>query len=366
MIVSDGVSSSLGVRKFFNIVVATPTTFTFPVGVSGKYTPSVLSYTDNGSVGYIQVNPINSYEPAVLTPSQVLQYYWGITSSGISGFNGSSVLQYLPGDVDGYASNYVAARLLLPGTYWSKATPGPSTSNVDTVNHLISFYYSGTSNLNGAYTAGSDTAIPSQIPSYQSIKNGNWSDTTVWQQVGASPPCPAGGPNGFIIFINSAVTTDVNHCSAYQTTINDSLMVVSPTYGHNLGTVTGNGLLHVESGNLPAGNYTSFVGCSNNGTIDFGGTGNYTIVVTPFQGQSIPNLFFSGSGKRTLPNSDLTICNRLVINGPKLDNSTSNRHLYILGTMEKYGSGAFTPGTGANATVTFAGTSSANCRRANR
>ena len=135
-------------------------------------------------------------------------------------------------------------------------------------------------------------------------------------------------------------------------------MVVSPTYGHNLGNVTGNGLLHVESGNLPAGNFSSFIDCANNGTIDYGGTGNYTIIASQYS--SLPNLFFTGTGQRILPNKDLTICNRLKIDGPTLDNATNNRKLTILGSMERYNSGAFLQGTGANATVTFAGTSAQN------
>ncbi len=356
MIVCDGVASSAGLQKFFN-PTAILSTFTFPVGVSGKYTPAIYTYTNNATIGYIQVNPVNNNEPAVLDPTNVLHYYWQISSSGISGFAGNALLQYLPGDVQGGPeSSYVTAWLLTPGTYWAKSSP--AGTNVDAINHQLTFNYpAGTANLNGDYTAGLDAAIPSEVPAYQSIVNGFWSDPTIWQPVGAAPPCPAGGPNGFIVIINNAVTTDVNYCSAYQTIINDSLLVVSPTYGHNLGTVSGNGVLHVESGNLPAGNYASFVSCANNGTIDFGGTGNYTLIVTPFQGQSIPNLFFTGTGKRILPNSDLTICNRFVINGPIVDNSANNRHLYILGTMEKPGLGAFTQGTGANATVTFSGTS---------
>ncbi len=76
-------------------------------------------------------HPINDYHPSVTDPTNVLKYYWKIESSGISGFTGNVLLQYLPGDVGGMESNYVAARLVLPGNTWLKAPPGPATDNVD-------------------------------------------------------------------------------------------------------------------------------------------------------------------------------------------------------------------------------------------
>ena len=51
MILSDGVVSSPGVRKFFT---AAPQSFTFPVGVSGKYTPAQFTITANATVGYVR------------------------------------------------------------------------------------------------------------------------------------------------------------------------------------------------------------------------------------------------------------------------------------------------------------------------
>ena len=158
MIVSDGVISSRGLRKFFNIS-SIPASFTFPVGVSGKYTPATFTINSNGQVGYINVKPINSNHPGVLNPNDVLDYYWEIESSGITGFNGSLTLKYLSSDVRGTESSYVASRLLVPGNFWSKATPGPATDNVDETNQLITFSYpAGTNNLNGDYTAGSDNS----------------------------------------------------------------------------------------------------------------------------------------------------------------------------------------------------------------
>jgi hypothetical protein len=129
--------------------------------------------------------------------------------------------------------------------------------------------------------------------------------------------------------------------------------VVEPFYGHNLGTVSGSGTLYLESGTFPAGRYTDFLDCANNATLEYGGTGSYTLIADLYS--SVPNLHFTGTGTRVLPNKDLTICNQLLIDGPTLDNSVNNQKLTIQGTMERYNTGAFISGTGANATVSFEG-----------
>ncbi len=172
--------------------------------------------------------------------------------------------------------------------------------------------------------------------------------------------CPLGGPSGANVIIDHVVTTDINNIFVLSTIINNELRVVSPTFGHNLGDVDGDGTIYLENGNLPGGNYTSFIDCSGNGTIEYGGTGTYTIIASQFT--SLPNMFFTGTGTRVLPNKDLTICKRLVIDGPALDNSVNNHKLTILGSMERYNTGAFISGIGASpaSTVTFAGSVCSN------
>ncbi|MFN8241690.1 MAG: T9SS type A sorting domain-containing protein [Bacteroidales bacterium] len=354
MIVSDGVISSGGLRKFFN-TIAVRDTFYFPVGVSEKYTPATYFINANGSVGYINVSPVNSNHPGVLDEANVLNYYWAIESSGISGFNGSLLLGYDAGDVSGTESDYIAARLLSPGTFWSKATPGPSTDNVNEVTHEILFQFpAGSDNLSGDFTAGIDSAIPDEVPSYITVSDGDWSDRNIWAPVGSAPACPVGGPNGFIVIIDHEVRTDIGYCFAYRTTINNTLTIPATTFGHNLGLVDGSGTLVLNGGNLPAGNFSSFLNCPSGGTLEYSGTGNYTIIATQFN--TVPALFLSGTGFRYLPNRDLTICRRLVIDGPTLDNTLNNKSLIIGGTLERYNSGTFLSGSGLGATVSFQGT----------
>ncbi|MCB2194937.1 MAG: hypothetical protein KQH79_03710 [Bacteroidetes bacterium] len=360
MITSDGVFSNVGLRKYFSIYSGADQTFLFPIGTSGKYTPAELTYSDIGSVGYIRINNINKFHPGVLDNANVLDYYWEIESDGITGFNGSVVLNYLDGDVQVTGANteadYIAAALLLPGTSWSKASPGAATDRVDETNDLITFNFSGTSSLSGEYTAGIDNALPDLVPEYTSINDGDWSDETNWANTGGDTyPCPVGGPNGFIIHIDSddVITTDALYASAYRLTIDGELRIDNATYGHNLGTVSGAGTLYLENGTFPAGRFGDFLDCANNATLEYGGSTNYTIIADLYS--SVPNLHFTGTGTRTLPNNDLTICNQLLIDGPTLDNSANNSKLTIQGTMERYNTGKFVSGTGSNATVSFAG-----------
>jgi hypothetical protein len=358
MIASDGVFSNVGIKKFFSLYSGPGQTFTYPLGTAAKYTPAVLNYTSNSNVGSIRINNINDNHPGVLDVNNVLQYFWEVESSGVDGFSGNLVLKYKDGDVRVTGSNteadYIAARLLIPGTSWIKAAPGSGTDNVDESGDSITFNFTSTNNLSGEYTAGIDPAIPDNVPEYTSIANGVWSDETNWLQTGGDPyPCPAGGPNGFIVIIDHEIDADASYCSAYRTTINGKLNINAPYFGHNLGTVDGDGTLYLEGSSLPAGKYTDFFDCSGNSTLEYGGNTNYTLVADLYS--SIPKLHFTGTGTRTLPDKDLTICKQLLIDGPALDNSANNRKLTIQGTMERYNSGTFISGAGAGAVVSFAG-----------
>ncbi len=347
MIASDGVFSNVGIRKFFNPGAIS---FLYPIGTSGKYTPALLTASSSNTVGFVRINNINSQHPAVTDPNNALQYYWDVQSSGITNFTGSLVLNYLQSDVVGDEPNYLAARLIVPGTAWSLTAGVDATLNTITKNFL------GLNNLSGEYTAGVASVFPGNVPIYTSNADGNWTDPTIWTQTGGDPyPCPPGGPNGFIVVINHVVTLDANYCSAYRTTINNELRAVSTHYGHNLGTVDGSGTLYLESGSFPAGLYTSFLGCANNSTVEYGGSGTYTIIADLYD--DISNITFSGTGTRVLPNKDLTICNTFKIDGPLVDNSIYNKKLVIKGTMERYNTGSFKRGTGPGATVSFSGTS---------
>jgi hypothetical protein len=354
MITTDGAPGNPGVLKYIN---TGGQVLTFPIGSSAKYTPAVFDIDASLAVAYIRVNPVDDHHVSVLDPMNALDYYWQVESSGLSGFDATAEFIYHSSDVEGTESDYVAASFNSSSGAWVKAPAGPLTDNVDEINHRVRFVFSDTTDIAGDYTAGSDAAIPDSVGTYQTNANGNWSDESIWTPVGATPACPAGGPSGCNIIIDHVVTTDINNITALSCLINGTLRVVSPTFGHNIGVVDGNGTIYLQGGNLPAGTYTDFLDCSGDATVEYGGSGSYTVVATLFS--SLPNVKFSETGTRVLPNKDLTICKSLVIDGPTLDNSVNNRKLEIEGTMERYNTGAFRCGTGSapSATVSFTGSS---------
>lgn len=344
MIATNGAFSDQGVKKDFGIGAST---FTYPIGVSGKYTKVDVSISTNTKVGSIRITNVNDNHPAVLDPNRVLQYYWSVQSVGIENFTGNIVFNYIAGDVLGNIANYDGARLNLN----SWGYPG----TVDNGNRTLTYNFdTPTDYLGDEYTAGEPEAFPSDIPVYKTIKNGVWNDPSIWEQTaGTTHELISSGPNGFIVIIDSTVTTDANFCKAYRTTLNGTFRSVEAYSGHNLGTVTGSGTLYLESQVIPAGKYTTFFDCSNTSTLEYGGTGStYTLLADLYD--QVPRLRFTGTGTRILPPKDLTICHLFEIDGPTVDNSVNNRKLTILDSMVLT-SGAFISGTGANATVTFAG-----------
>lgn len=353
MIITNGVFSDQGISKVFGVVSGPSVNFTYPLGVSGKYTPADLTITANSTTGTIRLNNINDNHPAVIHPTDVLQYYWEIESSAISDFSGNFVLNYLDGDVEVTGSNteadYLAARLITPGTTWSL------TSTVDDAANTATFNYTNIDEITGEYTAGIDAAFPDEVPVFTSDVTGDWNDPSTWVQTAGDSYTLTSGPNGFIVIIDAAdtVTTDADYCQAYRTTIDGRLEIDASNSGHNLGTVDGSGTLYLEKATFPAGKFSSFLDCSNNSVLEYGGTTNYTLVADLYD--EIPNLIFSGTGTRTLPIKDLTICTLLEIDGPTLDNTVNNSNLIIQGDMVLT-SGAFESGSG-DATVTFSGSS---------
>ncbi|MCW3785919.1 T9SS type A sorting domain-containing protein [Plebeiibacterium sediminum] len=345
MIITNGVYSNKGVKK----VISSGDTpaFTFPIGVNGKYTPVVLDLSSSDNTASVQIHPVNYKHPANIDGANVLDYFWAVESQGLSNAIGTLSFTYLEEDIQGNESEYYAARLLVPGTSWTK------NNAVDEENNLISFTVSG-DNISGEYTAGKDTAFPDNVPEYTSVSNGDWSDKDIWTQTGGDAYSLSGAPDGFIVVINHEVSLDGNYAQAYRTTISAGakLKIDDLTYGHNLGMVSGSGTLYLEQGNLPEGNYDAFLGCSNNSTLEFGGSRDYNILSDLFNNAA--NLLFSGTGTRTLPDADLSICKQLVIDGPVLDNSLYNRTIYVNGSFIRQ-SGTFNSGSGDNATVSFTG-----------
>jgi hypothetical protein len=349
MITTNGVYSSKGIQK---TIPAGASIFTFPIGVAGKYTPAKLTTTANDNSASVRINTVNDKHPANIDAANILDYFWEVQSIGLNNYGGNLQLTYLDEDINGDDNNYYATRLLVPGTSWSKKNT--VTAGTNTINFSLT-----EDNISGEYTAGNENAFPNNVPQYTSKNDGVWSDASNWEQTAGDVYALTGGPNGFIVVVDDIVTIDQNYAQSYKTTIaaGGKLKIDDTSYGHNLGEVSGSGTLYMESGQLPEAKFDNFLGCGHSATLEYGGDSDYSIIADLYD--EAANLIFSGTGKRVLPNKNLTICNQLVIRGAELDNSVNNKKLIIKGSFTRE-SGSFISGTGSTATVTFNGSAEQN------
>lgn len=310
MIITNGSFGDAGIKKF---IPAGPFNFDFPIGsgagLGAKYTQVEFVISDNSSAGSIAVHPVNQAHMTVIGPN-VLQYYWSITSTGITNFTGNAHLHYINSDVVGDEALYYSARLL--GDAWAKFPPETVLEDDD----YISVDYTGVSDISGDYTAGYDSDIPAQIPIFISNGIGNWSDPTKWTRLDGLP-VPAGGPQGYIVQIREGdvITMDRFRILSYRTQIFGRLEV-GLEIGHNLGYVSGSGTLVFVNEKVFPGEYTDFLTCGTGGTVEFGGDSydiplfnNYSAVDDQFN-----NLVITGTGIKVFPDRDnIRICNDLSV-----------------------------------------------------
>ncbi|TAJ13130.1 hypothetical protein DMA11_10050 [Marinilabiliaceae bacterium JC017] len=345
-----------GVKKY---LPSGASSFTYPMGSGGKYTPVAIDVTANeNSTGYITVKPANECHPSRKDPDNVLHYHWVLKAGDISKFSAQMRMKYDPADVYVTGSNkiddYITARLLSDGTgNWNKYRSSADVDVIDVANHELLFDFSMTDNdgISGDYTAGMDEAIPDKVPTFISVKEGNWTNAATWTTYPvAGGDVPAGGPHGSMVIIEHNVTLASDFISSYRTTINDpGKLIVGSTFGHRLGDVFGTGTLSVASGSLPAGVYDDFASASG-GTFEFTGTGNYAFLndIT-----SANNLVLSGTGERRFSNVDLQLLGNLKIDDVKVINE-HDRTLSLKKDLI-YNGAFFDAGEGTLAKVIFNG-----------
>ncbi len=138
-------------------------------------------------------------------------------------------------------------------------------------------------------------------------QNGEWTSSSTWEREDGGL-VPVGGPVGQRVHIRTSHTVSVssNYRRAYRTTINGRLELDS-TKNHILGYVSGTGTLSTEISSLPSGSYDTFFACGTGGTMEWAG-GTYGL---PSSITSYNNITITGTGTKTFPNYDITICGDL-------------------------------------------------------
>jgi hypothetical protein len=367
MIILNGVISDQGVRKLYP---AGAHDFTFPFGVSGKYTPARINMTSNGAAGSITIRPVNYKHPALFNGGTAnrLDYYWYVTSEGLSNPVAEHTYYYDDGDVQGNENTFVAGRYL--GTSWTPQFQ-PTDNTIDPSLNTITILPSGGVNyIDGEYTAGDQPNFV-DLPVYYSrnaTSGGNWTDPNAWTlnadgSGGPAPSYPQGNPT--VILPGHTITIDANNQNAYSVEINGTLAVGTTLY-HNLGHISGGGTLHITStvpGTygvfvFPGGEYDDFMNNAAS-TINFYNN-SATAAFLPLKPgndyKPYQNVIFSGNGIKYVSAENLRVLGNLTIDGGTLDNSNFNRTITILGNWTDNittASGGFVPGLG---TVNFNGT----------
>lgn len=362
MIQTNASFSDGGIRKYLNQGAVS---FSFPIGSQGIYTPVELMMTANSAInGYLRIKASNEVHPSIVDnpetsmvePANVLKYYWVVDAGDITDFQGDVTMSYSPSLIQiaesGFSySDYITARILSRGEgEWNK-----NIGVVDTDAHRLTFGFNAATDadgISGDYTAGIDEAIPDQVPVYTSVKDGSWTDVSVW-----SPAPPSGGPRGAIVVVRHDVTIPVDYVVAYKTNLDgasNGRLLIPGTEGHRLGIVDGTGTLYVETAGVPAGEYSTFF-AEGGGTIEFGGENvSYPVLGGIYD---VNNLKFSGSGVREFPNDLLRIKGDLIIDGDPalLVDNRYDKTISVKGDIT-FNSGVFGAGEGADAVVELNGT----------
>ena len=365
-----------GIKKFFP---SGASSFVFPLGSGGNYTPIKIIVTQNSSSnGYLIVKAAAEVHPTITEDAETpdteiidvdnaLQYYWSLKADNFSNGIGTVEFYYDESDVvytNGYdETDYIAARLLADGSgNWNKYDWDDFVEN----NNKIVFTFNNVTNveITGDYTAGvqpdSPTrygAIPDQVPGYISILTGDWTSIATWDTYPVSGgTIPTGGPSGAMVIIdnNDTVTIDQNYIKSYSTDIRGTLKQ-EDKFGNRLGIVNGTGILSTETGLLPAGYYVSFLS-QTGGTLEYTGADDTDILNNIAQ---CNNLILSGTGERRFPNLDIVILGNLLFSdvsgsSPDVINEFDKK-ISINGNIT-IDAGTFDAGTGTNAIFKINGT----------
>jgi len=313
---SDGLVSDAGVRKHYP---AGALNFTFPLGVPGKYERAVLSVSAaNTAPGTITVIPVNSIHPCITgAGTNVLRFYWHVTSTGFSGYNITHQYYYQNADIQGSEATYVGDRYF--NGFWDNPVSGYVTTGSNRIN------FDNKTFIDGDFTAG-DNANFGIVPTYYSRNAtctspqvGNWNVNATWstdavnQHAGvAATSFPTGEP--VVIATNHIVSTNGTSRKTSILTLNGTGIIdLASTVGHDFGTVFGTGTIKLTPSAagffvFPAGNFTMFTAVGG-GTVELwnaSGTAVFPYLTT------YNNLILQDAGSKQMIDADITLNGNLT------------------------------------------------------
>ena len=328
-IISAGSFGDGGVTKTFS--GSTNGTFTWPVGVNGRYTPSSYSINTGLVGGTVTLKPINlKHSNASGAGADYINYYWNVTNNIVNLNSLTHTYTWVASVESGNNANYSDARFI--GSLWNLGT----TANVNTGTRTVTFT---NVNLTGDYTAGNNTGLFQNPATYTSISNGTWETDSNWNP---DPGTLSGPPAGSNIVVNHIITVTQNNKSALSMVLgNSGVLNLGQTIAHSFGTVSGNGRINIGSSIFPAGIYTSFL---STGTVEYSSNSDITF---PTNISQYNNIIVSGNGIKNIGNLNLSISGNLTISNNstfQLSPSFPSQQITLTGDFNN--DGTFNPQTG--------------------
>lgn len=346
MLRSNGVLSDGGVRKAFSGTGS----FTFPVGVFGKYTPATLNVTATSSAGTITVKPINAKHPSTrLAAESQLNYYWNVTRTGFSAFTVTHSYSYLQGDVTGDEGLHRVGRYVFPN--WTPI--GGITGALNTTTNVITL--TAVEYINGDYTAGVGDEFAGVATYYSrnataGVGLSDWTTPATWSTTGHDGVAAADYPDGVPVIIapDHQVRADIDFLLAESVELGaDAILELEDSFGHNLGVFTGTGKIRIKATAsnqfvFPGGNYEDING-PGGGITEF-----YDNIDGVLPTQTFYNVVrLIGTSNRIQSNVDVTVFGDWLLEGGVVDNSDYNRTLTLFEDWLNTASPtAYVPGTG--------------------
>ena len=364
-IITNGVLSDAGVKKIYPGV--SPSNFTFPVGVFGKYTPVYYNVVfASASPGSITIKPINGKIPSLTNDglNNELQYYWNVTSTPFGGMTGvTQIYSYALSDVLGTEANYVGAR------YYANAWTNLGQAGViNTATHTITV---NQNYIDGEYTCGEPGNFGLK-PVYYSydlapdiddpLLGADWNLSTTWA-TGSHNGVPAvTPPDGNPIIIKSGHRINVSNNDRYAYSVqNDGILDLYSTNGHSFGHFNGQGRVIIwdsPAGQyvFPGGDFTGFMNTTGSTVEYYGGTGTLISSISSTI-RTYQNLEFKGPFSKYMAAVNITVRGNFLIADSKLDNSVYNKNISISGNWVDNVTNGYNPGNGL---VSFEGTMAQN------
>ncbi len=307
MVITEGNQSDYGIEKTWNSAGS----FTYPFGVEGKYTPALVDIdagAEPDAWGTLSLNPVNNPHPLTTNIDYVLQYYWNLRRTNMTGIPTGNLrlrFYYLQADVKGNESSYSAARYFAPE--WEIYTG--SDGVVTTLSNEI-LVRGNLQDPHGHFTAGEVSGF-GDVTTYYSRETGNWNNIASWAlDAGGTQPATnlPGKYSPVFIQNNHTITITDNNILVGSLNIDqDGVLDVGTTTGHFFGlvhesTVTGTGKLRISSNTataeFPGGDFGEFLG-ENGGTVEYytTGTQDYTMP----RGNTQPIIILNESFESSVP-----------------------------------------------------------------